>query len=378
MGKRRHHRVKSVLPVRVFGMDSLGKPFAEVAHTLDVSHSGVRLGGFSAFPEVGSVLSLQCHHRKAQFTVAWVGRPGSNRNQQIGLKSLEPERDIFGVRLKDETIVDDFVASADGMDANAPGDVRRRVPRYLASGAANVLRVNSQEERVAEIQDVSLSGCYLKVSNPFKVGTAAGITLRLGDSTVQVLGTVTTCHPLIGMGLQFDRFYTDDDEAILRARMKLIEADKTVQPEPVVKPDTAAIAERLQKVTHELEDMDQLMQSGTVDPRVLGDFRDAISQVRTTAWALQRWMEAKEQREPFPVLSYLNAERIALATRLCESLLHELQKTDIARQKLKLEGLLTAVEKLFTRLAGIDFTVLDPHEEANAASSKKKTSQQKA
>ncbi|MEO6119529.1 MAG: hypothetical protein ABIP12_02475, partial [Terriglobales bacterium] len=124
---------------------------------------------------------------------------------------------------------------------------------------------------------------------------------------------------------------------------------------------------RLQQATRELEDVDQLMQSGAVDPSVLNEFRDALSQVRNTAWALQQWMEAQQRHTPFPMLSYLNAERIAVATRLCESLYNELQKTDVTRQKLKLEGLLTAVERLFTKLAGIDFHVLDPTADADPA-----------
>jgi hypothetical protein len=107
------------------------------------------------------------------------------------------------------------------------------------------------------------------------------------------------------------------------------------------------------------------MQSGTMNAQVLADFHDAVSQVRTTAWALQKWMELqREDRDPLPVLSFLNSERITLATKLCESLHHELQKTDVKRQKPKLNGLLNAVEKLFTGLAGIDFTVVAPEAEA--------------
>lgn len=360
MGKRRYQRIKTVLPVRLFGVDGVGKPFAEVAHTLDVSHSGVRLGGVNVAPEVGAIITLQCQHRKCNFSVAWVGRPGSSRNKQLGLLNLEPDRDIFGVRLKAETFVDDFVQSADSMEANAPGGARR-APRFLANGTASIHRVNSLEERLADIQDIGRTGCYLKTPTPYKVATQVGLTLRVDGATIQVFGKVTTCHPMMGMGVEFERYYTEEDESSMRLRLaRLEEANPLPLPVVSTKPDTSAIAERLQKVTQELEDVDQLMQSGTVDPRVLGEFRDAVSQVRNTAWALQQWMEAQQRSTPFPVLSYLNAERIAVATRLCESLFNELQRTDVSRQKLKLEGLLSAVERLFTKLAGIDFLLLDP------------------
>jgi hypothetical protein len=42
--QRRGSRTKAVLPVRVKGKDSSGKPFEELVHTLDVTASGVRLG----------------------------------------------------------------------------------------------------------------------------------------------------------------------------------------------------------------------------------------------------------------------------------------------------------------------------------------------
>ena len=42
--KRRTGRTKAVLPVRIKGTDSGGKAFEELAHTLDVTPTGVRLG----------------------------------------------------------------------------------------------------------------------------------------------------------------------------------------------------------------------------------------------------------------------------------------------------------------------------------------------
>jgi hypothetical protein len=308
-------------------------------------------------------VSLQCHHRKCNFQVAWVGKPGTARARQLGLRNLEPERDIFGARLKDEALVDDFVMPSDTVGASgSPSE--RRAPRFLTAGNANVRKHNSMDERLARIQDASASGAYLTTTSPFTVGTIVGVTLKIEEDTIQVFGTVRTCHPMLGMGIEFQRFYTEEDESKMLARMKSVA--KAAPPAPaltVPKPDTAAIAERLSKVTQELEEVNQLMQSGVVNEQVLADFHDAVSQVRTTAWALQKWMELqREDRDPMPVLSFLNAGRITLATKLCESLHHELQKTDVKRQKLKLNELLSAVEKLFTGLAGIDFTVVAPDE----------------
>ena len=44
MIQRRGNRTKAVLPVRIKGKDKDGNPFEELAHTLDVTAVGARLG----------------------------------------------------------------------------------------------------------------------------------------------------------------------------------------------------------------------------------------------------------------------------------------------------------------------------------------------
>ena len=48
MGKRREPRKPIEVPVRIFGTDSGGKIFSENVTTVDVSHSGAKLGGVRA------------------------------------------------------------------------------------------------------------------------------------------------------------------------------------------------------------------------------------------------------------------------------------------------------------------------------------------
>jgi len=364
MGKRRQNRVKTVLPVRIWGSDNQGKPFIELAHTLDVSHSGVRLGGVNSMLEPGSGVGVQCRHRKAQYEIAWVGRPGSSRDRQVGLRTLEGSRDIFNLGLKNEVMEDDYVIPL-GSEQLRTGRDLRKFERFTVSGSADVGKAHGRERSWAEVGDVSAGGCYLNTLTPFPVNSEIELTIRLDDTQIQVIGKVRTCHPMVGMGIEFLRFFTEEEETKFSHKLKEIEArgveasgDKLHKP---VKPDSTIISNRLAEVTRELEDIDQLIQNGPVDQKVLAEFRDAVGQVRTTAWALQRWMELESSHQsPFPVLSYLNSERIALATRICDSLYNELSRTDVPRQKQKLDGLLKSVERLFTHLAGIDFAVLEP------------------
>lgn len=46
---------------------------------------------------------------------------------------------------------------------------------------------------------------------------------------------------------------------------------------------------QLMKTSAELVEIEQAIQSGSVDARILKEFRDAVDYVRRTAWAVQEW-----------------------------------------------------------------------------------------
>jgi hypothetical protein len=120
----------------------------------------------------------------------------------------------------------------------------------------------------------------------------------------------------------------------------------------------------LQAITQELYGIEQLMKSSTLNPEILHDFRQSVGSVRNTGWALQRWMELRDRNEnPFPVLAYLNTERIRLATRTCRALYDDMRSNEVKTNKKQLADLLHSIEDLFTHLAGIDFAVIHDSEE---------------
>lgn len=81
------------------------------------------------------------------------------------------------------------------------------------------------------------------------------------------------------------------------------------------------IAERLQKASAELRALEEMIRSEDVDAEVLGEFREALGHARHSAWAVQQWMELHAKHDdPFPVISYLSAERVRLVTGMCKHL----------------------------------------------------------
>jgi hypothetical protein len=97
--KRRGNRAKAVLPVRVKGTDSSGNAFDEIAHTLDVTPSGVRLGSIRRVLKVLDEISVFYRQRKMQFRVVWTKQLQGTSEFQVGLQAVTQEREIFGISL---------------------------------------------------------------------------------------------------------------------------------------------------------------------------------------------------------------------------------------------------------------------------------------
>jgi len=104
---------------------------------------------------------------------------------------------------------------------------------------------------------------------------------------------------------------------------------------------------RLKKVCAELVNLEYDMRSGPVDPKILGEFRDAVDNVRKTAWAIQEWQERKSrQQDPKTVLPLVTAERIRRATQLCDSITADTAVHGIARETVGIEEFFQAVERV--------------------------------
>ena len=95
-GKRRSKRTKSVVPVSI---RIAGSAASHLAHTLDVSNHGVRLGGCRGEMKVGDRIEIQYHRKQAQFRVAWIIAHEGSSEKQIGAECLEPGKQVWGAPL---------------------------------------------------------------------------------------------------------------------------------------------------------------------------------------------------------------------------------------------------------------------------------------
>jgi len=95
---RKQDRIRAVLPVRVRGTDVSGNVFESLAHTLDLTPTGARLGAIrNSLKPLDKVIVL-FRKRRIEFTVMWTKQLTTNEHQ-VGLKMLGKESDPWGLQV---------------------------------------------------------------------------------------------------------------------------------------------------------------------------------------------------------------------------------------------------------------------------------------
>lgn len=97
MMQRRGNRVKAVLPIRIKGKDSSGKSFEELAHTLDVTAQGARLGSVRHELNVQDEITVFYRQRKIQFRVVWIKKMKGTSEFQVGLQAVTQDKEAWGL-----------------------------------------------------------------------------------------------------------------------------------------------------------------------------------------------------------------------------------------------------------------------------------------
>ena len=72
-----------------------------LAHTLDITPSGARLGALRTQLQPGTTISLRRGPKKAEFRIEWIKQLAPNE-LQAGIEALEPQNNFWGVNLSDD------------------------------------------------------------------------------------------------------------------------------------------------------------------------------------------------------------------------------------------------------------------------------------
>ncbi|HEV2113619.1 MAG TPA: PilZ domain-containing protein [Terriglobales bacterium] len=219
MGKRRAPRVEQKLPARIYGLDHNGKPFSVKVETLDVSQSGARLGGVRQFKQAGDTIGVEFKGNKARFYVAWVGRTGTSRDGQVGLRAIDPKKNIWTMTLPAATIdkyqaphIHNPSSTSELLSFLEYRNDRRLSKRVYVKAGARIAAAENSGWGICS--DVSCTGCYVETHKPLPLGTKLSILLRLRDREMNAQGQVRRIRPGFGMGIEFLEM-SDEDIAFL-------------------------------------------------------------------------------------------------------------------------------------------------------------------
>jgi hypothetical protein len=94
MERRKERRLDLELPVRIWGMDRMARPFAEMVRVRNVSDHGAILIGVRAKVQTGEVLDVQRGAARAQFRIMRMSLSG-----EAGIQALAFEPPILGIGL---------------------------------------------------------------------------------------------------------------------------------------------------------------------------------------------------------------------------------------------------------------------------------------
>jgi len=92
MDRRRERRLNLELPVRIWGVDRMARPFAEIVRVGNVSNRGAVLIGVRSKIQPGEMLDVQLGASRAQFRIIWMSLSG-----EAGIQALAFEQPIFGM-----------------------------------------------------------------------------------------------------------------------------------------------------------------------------------------------------------------------------------------------------------------------------------------
>jgi hypothetical protein len=119
-GVQRYKRTKMVLPLRFWpDVDNGQECGPQLAHTVDISPVGGRLGGIRIPLQAGQNILLQRGQNKFQFRVIWTNQIGPDEIR-AGIESVSFERRIWGVDLPDEPLAAGSFQAGDNLAMSTP------------------------------------------------------------------------------------------------------------------------------------------------------------------------------------------------------------------------------------------------------------------
>ena len=194
MTQRPEPRLDTDLPIRVWGMDSNGKPFIQHVRAKNISNQGALVSGVECELKPGDIIGVQVEQKKARCRIVWVVDAGGIYKNQVGLQLLEGQECPWKEALSGP-------AAASTPSAH-PSNRRRRARHKISFNLELRVERTIVPMRV-NATDISGNGCYIEMIMPMAVGTPLKVDFWIEQEHVNSSAIVRTCDPGVGMGIEF-------------------------------------------------------------------------------------------------------------------------------------------------------------------------------
>ncbi|MGC2198148.1 MAG: PilZ domain-containing protein [Terriglobales bacterium] len=229
---RTEKRIHVALPVRVTYFDAEARPRLEMACTYDISSHGARVTGLRCVKEAGEILVVERGRSKAYCRVVWVGESASHLHGQVGIQCVESEKTLWAAELHDmgevyDPIARDTLLNRLNSGAGNHNGNRRRYPRFVTSGMADLLRRGAGTNYLdGALKDISESGCMVTTQSVILPGTDLKLVLKVANYDLSVKGQVRHAALDVGLGVEFREIRKGDRAILQHLLRKLAEKEK--------------------------------------------------------------------------------------------------------------------------------------------------------
>jgi hypothetical protein len=387
--RRREERIAVKLPVRVWGMDANGKPFSLSTTTLDVTRNGARLSSLQCPLQQGDVIGIQHGTEKARFRVAWVGRPGTARQGQIGVLCAEADKYIWGTPLNQlKATAQPTVPPSPGPSfvqplapmiqapAKPKASERREATRYACTGGAEFRNLEGGFKSWGTVSDVSDNGCYVETIFPLPATTQIELLVSVRNVDIRGRAQVRSSHPNVGMGIEFVQLSPEDRQRLEslistleiipgavqrlstpppehRAPLGPVQAPSALSPRPIQREKPPNLSDDIYKVCAGLRDAEALLESSAlqIEPRAINELKRSLDHANQTVESIQTWLENDGGQDRYKFIDEREAARVRTVTALARELAVDVDATSLNLGSDGFEGLLNAISQLHSRLA---------------------------
>ena len=222
MSRRREKRSFLAVPVRVSGNDAHGKSFRHVVCTLDLSAKGARITSLQSLTmNVGQELTLEHQRDRVRFEIVWIGQPGTSRQGQIGLRTLEPEKKFAAIenQTDGEAYIDTWQPTIE--------EGRRSAPRFDCDRGVQYWTDQSASPISGRLDNISMGGCYVSTKFPLPRYTRVQLILHVYGMKIPAQGEVRASDDGHGMGIMFTTLEKECELRVKKAVQRLAQSTQS-------------------------------------------------------------------------------------------------------------------------------------------------------